>query len=416
MPSKKTEVSEAVEQAVPEELQEPAAEAEVLPPGSETVEETVTEPVEEVDAVDPAPDESPPKARRFRRKQEDAEIPAPDPPAEMENEEPEPEVPEEENEEVSNPEPAPAPRRSRPRQEPILTVEAGADVETEESLADLAWHEIHNAYRTRRILTGTLGGIEQNEAGKTLAILEYKGYRIVIPLKEMVMDLPNNLSGREYSDMITRQHKLLSNMLGAEIDFIVRGIDSKTRSVVASRREAMMKKRKTFYMDTDEAGAYRIYDGRIVQARVIAVAEKTIRIETFGVECSIMARDLSWDWIGDAHERFSVGDHVLVRILDVKRDSIEELAIKADVKSVSENRQSNLHLCRIQGKYAGKVTDVHKGVVFIRLTNGVNAIAHSCYDRRMPGKKDDVSFAVTHIDEERGVAVGIITRIIKQNL
>jgi hypothetical protein len=34
----------------------------------------------------------------------------------------------------------------------------------------------------------------------------------------------------------------------------------------------------------------------------------------------------------------------------------------------------------------------------------------------MPGKKDDVSFAVTHIDEERGVAVGIITRIIKQNI
>lgn len=414
MPSKKIEVSEVIEQTVAEELQEPAAEAEVLPPGLETAEETVTEPVEEVAAVDPVPDESPPKARRFRRKQEDEEALAPDPPAEMENEEPETEVPEEESEEVSNP--VPAPRRSRPRQEPILTVEAGADVETEESLADLAWHEIHNAYRTRRILTGTLGGIEQNEAGKTLAIVEYKGYRIVIPLKEMMMDLPNNLSGREYSDMITRKHKLLSNMLGAEIDFVVRGIDSKTRSVVASRREAMLKKRKTFYMDTDETGAYRIYDGRIVQARVIAVAEKTIRIEAFGVECSIMARDLSWDWIGDAHERFSVGDQILVRILDVKRDSIEELAIKADVKSVSENRQSNLHLCRIQGKYAGKVTDVHKGVVFIRLTNGVNAIAHSCYDRRMPGKKDDVSFAVTHIDEERGVAVGIITRIIKQNL
>lgn len=50
------------------------------------------------------------------------------------------------------------------------------------------------------------------------------------------------------------------------------------------------------------------------------------------------------------------------------------------------------------------------------LLMGVNAVAHSCYDRRMPGKKDDVSFAVTHIDEERGVAVGIITRIIKQNL
>jgi hypothetical protein len=62
------------------------------------------------------------------------------------------------------------------------------------------------------------------------------------------------------------------------------------------------------------------------------------------------------------------------------------------------------------------VTDVYKGVVYIRLSNGANAIAHSCYDRRRPGKKDDVSFAVTHIDEDRGVAVGIITRILKQNL
>ena len=55
-------------------------------------------------------------------------------------------------------------------------------------------------------------------------------------------------------------------------------------------------------------------------------------------------------------------------------------------------------------------------MVFIRLNNGVNAIAHSCYDLRAPGKSDDVSFAVTRLDEEQGVAVGIITRIIKQHL
>lgn len=84
--------------------------------------------------------------------------------------------------------------------------------------------------------------------------------------------------------------------------------------------------------------------------------------------------------------------------------------------SVTDNRTDNLGSCKIQGKYAGRVTDTHKGVVYIRLNNGVNAIAHSCLDRRMPGKKDDVSFVVTAIEEERGVALGIITRIIKQNL
>ena len=312
----------------------------------------------------------------------------------------------------------PTPKRKRvPKEAPILTIDVDGDVETEEQLAEIAWHEIRNAYRTRRILTGMLGGIEQTDNGKTVAIVEYKGYRIIIPIREMVVNFPNNVSGDDYKDLVVRHHKLVSNMLGAEIDFLVKGIDSKTRSVVASRREAMLKKRQTFYMETDNSGTYKIYDGRIVQARVIAVAEKAIRIEAFGVECSIMARDLSWDWIGDAHDRYSVGDQIVVRVLSVKRDNVEDLSIKADVKSVSDNnRRTNLSQCRIQSKYAGKVTDVHKGVVYVRLTNGVNAVAHSCYDRRMPGKKDDVSFAVTHIDEEKGVAVGIITRIIKQNL
>ena len=293
------------------------------------------------------------------------------------------------------------------------------NIETESAREDTIWHEIHNAYRTRKILTGQLGGIEQTDSGKTIVIVDYKGFRIIIPLKEMMIDLAHGRSpsGKEYAELMLRQNKILGNMLGAEIDFIVKGIDSKTRSVVASRREAMLKKRQIFYLDTDATGMYRVYEGRIVQARVIAVAEKVIRVEIFGVECSIMARDLAWDWIGDAHERFSVGDQVLVRILSVRREGLEDMGVKADVKSVTQDtHHENLKKCRVQSKYAGKVTDVHKGVVYIRLSNGVNAVAHACYDYRTPGKKDDVSFAVTKIDEERGVAVGIITRIIRQNL
>ena len=315
---------------------------------------------------------------------------------------------------ASTPRRTAAPRRSEPS---ILTIRSREDVETQEDREDIIWHEIHNAYRTRRILTGKLGGIEQLDNRKTVAVVDYKGFRIIIPLKEMMINLGRSPSGQEYADLMLRQNKILGNMLGADIDFVVRGIDSKTRSVVASRREAMMRKRQTFYFDLDPDGMYRVYEGRIVQARVIAVAEKVVRVEVFGVECSILARDLAWDWIGDAHERFSVGDEVLVRILSVRRNSLEDLGIRADIKSTSENTdRDNLQKCRIQGKYAGKVTDVHKGVVYVRLANGVNAVAHSCYDYRMPGKKDDVSFAVTRLDMERGVAVGIITRIIRQNL
>lgn len=199
------------------------------------------------------------------------------------------------------------------RESSILTIRNRDDVETVEDKEDVIWHEIHNAYRTRRILTGQLGGIEQLDNGKTIAIVDYKGFRILIPIKEMMINLGRSPSGQEYADLMLRQNKIIGNMLGADIDFIVRGIDSKTRSVVASRREAMIRKRQIFYFDTNADGTYRIHEDRIVQARVIAVA-------------------------------------------------------------------------------------------------------HSCYDYRTPEKKDDVSFAVTRLDMERGVAVGIITRIIRQNL
>src|SRR5699024_10659394 len=131
----------------------------------------------------------------------------------------------------------------------------------------------------------------------------------------------------------------------------------------------------------------------------------------------ILARDLAWDWIGDAHERFAVGYEELVRNHSVRRNSLEYLGIRAYIRITSENTdRDNLQKCRIQGKYAGKLTDVQIGVVYVPLDHGVNAIAHFCYDYRMLGKKDDVSFAVTRLDMERGVAVDIITRIIRQNL
>ena len=272
------------------------------------------------------------------------------------------------------------------------------------------------AYRTRKITHRYLGGIEKTEAGSLIAIIYYKDYRAVIPISEMMINLVQD-EAHDYGDISLRQNKVLNNMLGCEIDFIIKGLDTKSRSIVASRKDAMLKKRQIFYFDQDSSGQTKIHEDRIVQARVIAVAEKVVRAEIFGVETSILARDLSFDWLGDARERFQVGEHILVRILNVDGDSPETLSIHADVKSVEGNTsKENLKNCRVQGKYAGTVEDIHKGTVFVRLELGVNAIAHSCYDSRTVGKKDKVSFVVTHIDEERNVAVGIITRIIKQNI
>jgi len=314
--------------------------------------------------------------------------------------------------------PRPRPRRTpAQRGDYVLTINAHDHIQTEEEREETIWHEVRNAYRTRRILTGILGGVERTESGRTLAVVDYKGFRVAIPIMEMLFYAGEMPANREYLELMDRLNRTLSAMLGAEIDFMIKGINSRTRSIVASRKDAMLRKRKTFYMDTDELGEHMIYEGRVVQARVISVAEKIIRVEAFGVECAIVARDLSWEWLGDARDFFSVGSRILIRVLTIDRSSLEDLTITADVRSVSATTNlDNVKKCQPQCRYAGRVTDVRNGVVYIRLNIGVNAIAHACYDPRTPGKKDDVSFAVTQLDEEKGIALGIITRIIKQNL
>ena len=108
----------------------------------------------------------------------------------------------------------PPPRRRRKADAPVLTIESGDEIETEDAREAAAWHEIHNAYRTRRILSAPLGGIEQTDSGKTIAVVDYNGFRIVIPLKEMMV-APSAASSTD--SMAVRQMKLLGNMLGAEI-------------------------------------------------------------------------------------------------------------------------------------------------------------------------------------------------------
>ena len=159
----------------------------------------------------------------------------------------------------------------------VLTIDAYADVQTQKDVDDTVWHEIQNAYFTKKILTGVLGGVEKMENGADVAVVHYKGFRIAIPLKEM--SVPKSSDQRNFEEYLALQRKFLSKILGAEIDFIIRGIDSASHSVVASRKDAMLKKRQTFYIEQDANGLHQIHPGRVVQARIIGVAEKTIRVK-----------------------------------------------------------------------------------------------------------------------------------------
>ena len=297
--------------------------------------------------------------------------------------------------------------------QPILTIDANDSIEVSESKADMVWHELQNAYRAKRVLSAKLSGYEDTEGGG-VAIVYYKEHRIVIPIAQMELNLVDQIG---YGEMRNRQIRIVNAMVGCEIDFAIIALDNEERSVIASRRLAMKAKRRKFFFPIAD-GEPKVKAKDVVQARVIAVGEKAIRLDIFGAECSVVAKDLSWDWLGDARERYFVGDRILAVVTAIELDeNTYDVKVAAEVKSLLKNDLlAKLEDCKIQGCYSGKITDIHKGVIFISLDMGVNAIAHTCKDYRMPGKNDRVSFVVTHIDKENVVAVGLITRITQQNI
>jgi len=219
----------------------------------------------------------------------------------------------------------------------VLTVDARAALPSPDIQEDLAWHEIRTAHVSRRYLTGQIGGIEQLESKVTIVIVDYKGFRIVIPLKEMNIKV---IGGEDetVSERMDRELRLLNAMIGAEIDFMIMGINNKERSVVASRKIAMERKREVFYLKPDDAGNSTIYEGRLVQARIIAVGLKAVRVEVFGVECSIRAQNLRWEWIGDARDHYYVGDYIVVRVLRINCTDKNDIRIVADAKSITDDK------------------------------------------------------------------------------
>lgn len=310
-----------------------------------------------------------------------------------------------------------SPRRERER---VLTIDPRADVMTQQDMEDLVWHELENAQRTGHILTGKLSGVERTPLGMDLAVIIFKGVRVLVPLKEMGVHTGPVPSGPDYTAWAIGIAKILASRQNFDVDFLVRGFgareDTGEQFVLGSRRDAMRRKRKRFYLDTDELGNHLIEEGSLVQARVVAVGEKSVRLEVFGVECAVSARGVSRLWVSSVRSKYVVGDLITVRVTKIERTPAGDVEVQVDARDVFGEDEDKLHLCQRNGKYVGEVTDVRRGVFFIRLSIGVNAVSHECRDMRMPGRKDTVSLTVTRLDEKNGVALGIINRIIKQNL
>lgn len=343
--------------------------------------------------------------------------PIPDPSAEKE---PEPDENEEiaaEQEMESEPEPAgseaPEPvqrprrrRQARASNAPVLAIGDRLTVETaaEKARSDLL--DLVESMKTQRILTGTIQGVEQ-AGSRSLAVLYHGDFKIIIPADQAVL-LVEDRQGRSPEEILS---DTLNKRLGAEIDYIIKGIDQESGIAVGSRLEAMEIKRRQYYFGRDRDGNNLIYEGVCAEARIVSVIRAGIFVDLFGLEVYIPLRELSYQRLMDAGVQYQTGQRVLVKILKIDRSDRSHIQVTASVKQAGENPyEKALKRYSVGNRYVGTVSMVDTTGVFVALDGGIDCLC-SYPKRGRPPRGSRVTVRILGINHESNRIWGAITHI-----
>lgn len=291
----------------------------------------------------------------------------------------------------------------------IISIDDRPTIETEADKAKNDLLDLIESQRTGRILSGILQGVERpsDRPGNTVAVLYHGAFKVILPATETV-DPPEDYRGRNPDDV---HHYMLTKRLGAEIDYIVKGIDPDAGVAVASRLEAMKAKRKNYYFGTDRDGNHLLYPGVCAEARVVSVIRAGIFIDLFGVETYIPLKELSYQRWLDASAHYQPGQRVLVKVLTLDRGDRNHIRVTTSVKQAAENPYDKaLRKYSVGNRYVGTVSMVDINGVFVALDGGVDCLC-SYPKRGRPPRGARVTVRILGINHETNRIWGAITHI-----
>ena len=291
----------------------------------------------------------------------------------------------------------------------VVSIDDRPTVETDADKARDALLDLVESFKTRRILTGTIQGVERpaDNPSRSLAVLYHGDFKIIIPAEEAV-EPPDDFRGRDPGDVL---HYMLTKRLGAEVDYIVKGIDGNADIAAASRLEAMAAKRREYYFGTDRDGNNLLYSGICAEGRVVSVIRAGIFVDLFGVETYIPLRELSYQRMLDASANFQPGQRILVKILEIDRSDRNHIHVSASIKQAGENPyEKALRRYSVGNRYVGTVSMVDTTGVFVALDGGIDCLC-SYPKRGRPPRGARVTVRILGINHDSNRIWGAITHI-----
>ena len=225
---------------------------------------------------------------------------------------------------------------------------------TDELQKKIVWQNINSSKERGKILSGKIIAIEvekMNEDNITCAIVDFKGIKVLIPATEIATDFNND-------------KKLLRNMMGAEIKFIIVETDKTSAKAVGSRIKAMERLR--------EINIKKVEIGDKIYAKVIGVWRKFIRIEYVGIDFIMKAQDLQYGYIDDVSKMYKVNEQIKVVVKEISEES---KTIKISVKDLLEDPFKNIRKDFTEkGEYLGEVTGYTDDGIFVNIAQGIDTI------------------------------------------
>lgn len=295
------------------------------------------------------------------------------------------------------------------RRQRVVSIDAERTVETDTDRLRNDLLDLVESLKSKKILTGTIQGVERlaDNPEMSYAVIYHGDFKIIIPVLEAIEE-PADYRGQPKGDVL---HYLLNKRLGAEVDYIVKGVDQEHNVVAASRLEAMALKRREYYFRTDRDGNYQIYEGIRAEARVISVIRAGIFVDLFGAECYIPLRELSYQRCVDAAQHYQPGQRVLVRVLEVDRSDRNHPRVTASVKQAMENPyEKALKKYVVGNRYVGTVSMVDLNGVFVSLDGGIDCLC--TYPKRgRPPRGARATVRILGINHENNRIWGVITHM-----
>lgn len=317
--------------------------------------------------------------------------------------EPEPDSP-------GEPEPVPAPRRRRrasASRRPAVLDSYGNVIQDR---SDSGQHDLSiltAARNGRKILTATVDAIETDGEALPRVVFYVGTVKVLIPFNQMGFDLdPETITQRE-------ARLLIDSMLGAKIDYMVRGVDTQNRVAGASRRDAMILRQRTILNARGTGSEFRVNEGTRCMARVLHVSRNLVRVEVFGFETYVRIDNISNLWVNDVREVVRVGEEKPVEITSLTRDENGRVtSMRVSMKAAEDAPQLEL---REGNTYTGSISNFSATAYYVRVAGipvEVRCPINSNYTMELMEQGDFVKFYVRAIYD--GVPTGAILKIIKK--